>query len=63
MDGKRHPMTPEQQVASWARKAREATERRDAAIQTMRDEGASLRAIADAAQLSHTAIAKILSRS
>ena len=56
-------MTPEQQVASWARKAREATERRDAAIQTMRDEGASLRAIADAAQLSHTAIAKILSRS
>lgn len=50
------------EVASWARKAREATARRDQAIRRMRDQGASLRAIAEAASLSHTAIAKILSR-
>lgn len=54
-------MTPKE-VASWARKAREATARRDKAIRAMRAEGASLRAIADAASLSHTAVAKILAR-
>lgn len=50
------------EVASWARKAREATLRRDEAIRAMRGEGATLRAIADAAGLTHTAVAKILSR-
>lgn len=50
------------EVASWARKAREATECRDEAICRMRDEGASLRAIAAAAEMSHTAVAKILAR-
>ena len=55
-------MTLAQQVASWAKKAREATTRRDEAIRQMHDEGASLRAIAEAASLSHTAIAKILRR-
>lgn len=53
---------PAKEVASWARKAREATSRRDEAIARMRDEGASLRAIAAAAELSHTAVAKILER-
>ncbi len=55
-------MTTAKEVAGWARKAREATERRDTAIQKMRDEGATLRAIAEAAALSHTAVAKILAR-
>jgi lambda repressor-like predicted transcriptional regulator len=50
------------EVASWSRKAREATLRRDGAIRAMRAEGATLRAIAEAAGLTHTAIAKILSR-
>lgn len=55
-------MAAQQQVASWAKKAREATTARDEAIRAMRDEGASLRAIAEAARLSHTAIANILAR-
>jgi hypothetical protein len=50
------------EVASWSRKAREATLRRDEAIRAMRAEGATLRAIAESAGLTHTAIAKILSR-
>lgn len=50
------------EVALWARKAREATAQRDVAIKAMRDEGASLRAIAEAASLSHTAVAKILAK-
>lgn len=50
-------------LASWARRAREATARRDALIVQMRGEGAPLRTIAEAANLSHTAIAKILKRS
>ena len=49
-------------IASWAKKAREATARRDDAIRRMRGEGASLRDIAQVAELSHTAIAKILAR-
>lgn len=55
-------MTPAQRVASEAKKARLATQRRDDAIREMRAEGATLRAIAAKAGLSHTAIAKILSR-
>lgn len=50
------------EVSAWARKAREATVQRDAAIRQMRDEGSTLRSIADAAGLTHTAIAKILAR-
>lgn len=50
------------QLASWARKAREATARRDTLIRDMRSEGASLRAIAEAAGLTHTAVAKIVAR-
>ena len=53
---------PEAEVAQWAKKAREATARRDEAIRRMRDEGATLRAIAEAAGLTHTAVAKILRR-
>lgn len=49
-------------LASWAKKAREATARRDEAIRQMHAEGASLRAIGEAAGLSHTAVAKILAR-
>jgi DNA invertase Pin-like site-specific DNA recombinase len=51
------------EVASWARKAREATVQRDDAIRRMRDEGSTLRAIAGAAGITHTAVAKILARS
>lgn len=50
------------EVASWARKAREATKRRNAAIRQMRAEGSTLRAIAEAASLTHTAVAKIIAR-
>lgn len=52
-------VTAAQQVASWSRKAREAISARDEWIRTMRAEGASLRAIGELADLSHTAIAKI----
>lgn len=51
-----------QQLASWARKAREATARRDELIRAMRAEGATLRAIADSAGLTHPAIVKILAK-
>lgn len=54
--------THHQQVASWARKAREATARRDEAIRQAHADGASLRQIAAAASLSHTAIAKIIAK-
>lgn len=50
------------EVASWAKRAREATAQRDQAIRRMRDEGATLRAIAESAGLTHTAVAKILAR-
>lgn len=55
--------TTARRVATWAAKAQEATVRRDEAIRDLRAEGASLRAIAELADLSHTAIAKILARS
>ena len=49
-----------------ARRARqivdELTRRRDLAISVARQEGASLREIAEATELSHTAIQKILDR-
>lgn len=50
------------EVASWAKKAREATVQRDQAIRRMRDEGSTLRSIAEAAGLTHTAVAKIVAR-
>jgi lambda repressor-like predicted transcriptional regulator len=52
-----------QTVMVWAVKAREATVRRDEAIRAMHEQGESLRAIAAAAGLSHSAIAKIVARS
>lgn len=60
--GRNGPMNTGQQLASQARKAREATLRRDELIRQMKTEGASLRTIAEAAGLTHTAIAKILAR-
>ena len=53
-------MTVAQQLASHARKAREATARRDELIRQMRAEGASLRTIAEVAGLTHPAIVKII---
>ena len=49
-------------VRIWARKAQEATRNRDEAIRQMRANGATLRAIAEAAGLTHTAVAKILAK-
>lgn len=55
-------MTTAQQVATWAEKARVATVRRDEAIRRMRDEGATLRAIAEAAGMTHPGVARILAK-
>jgi hypothetical protein len=55
-------VTTAQQLAFQAKKAREATARRDELIHQMRAEGSTLRAIAEAAGLTHTAVAKIVSR-
>ncbi|MGH9090290.1 MAG: hypothetical protein ACRDZR_02745 [Acidimicrobiales bacterium] len=52
----------EREVATWASKARDATMRRDRAIHRARADGMSLRHIADAAGLTHPAVAKILAR-
>jgi lambda repressor-like predicted transcriptional regulator len=49
-------------VEHFANEARAWTSMRDEAIQQMRAEGASLRTIAQAAGLSHSAIVKILAR-
>ena len=51
-----------QLLASQSKRAREATARRDQLIREMRAEGATLRAIAAEAGLTHTAVAKILAR-
>lgn len=56
-------MTPEwRAVNRWARKAREASVARNEAIIRAHVAGLSLREIAAAAELSHTAIAKIVKR-
>lgn len=55
-------MTDLQGVASWAKKAREATQRRDDAIRRLRADGVPLRRIAEAAGLSHMAISKIAAK-
>jgi len=49
-------------VSTWARKAREATERRDAEIRAMRAAGASLRDIGAAAGMAHASIVRVLER-
>jgi len=49
-------------VAEWARKAREATAARDRWVCTMRDEGATLQKIAEAAGMTHAGVARILRR-
>jgi transposase-like protein len=53
-------MTTAEEVSSWAKKAREARVQRDQAIRRMSREGASLRTIAEAAGITHSAVAKIL---
>lgn len=55
-------MNTAQQLASQARKAREATLRRDELIRQMRAEGASFRTIAGVAGLSHMAVVKIINK-
>ncbi len=45
-----------------AKKAREATVERDRLIRQLREDGATLRAIAEACDLSHTAVAKVLAK-
>jgi hypothetical protein len=50
------------QVTAWADRAREATAYRDLAILTMRDAGASLREIAQAAGMAHASIVRVLER-
>lgn len=57
------PVNTAEQLASQARKAREATTRRDELIRQMRAEGASWRTIAAAAGLSHMAVSKIVAKS
>ena len=52
----------ENEVRRWAHRAREATTYRDQWIRTMRADGASLRAIAEVAGLSHMAISKIVAK-
>ncbi len=49
-----------QTVTQWSRKAREATQKRNDAIRAMRADGASLRAVAQAAEMNHNAIAMIV---
>ena len=52
----------ERKVRREADKARKAIEARDAAICEMRDAGATLRAIAEAAGITHSGVARILKR-
>jgi predicted transcriptional regulator len=52
-----------QQLASQSKRAREATALRDRLIRQMRDEGSTLRSIAESAGLTHSAVAKILAKS
>ena len=55
--------TPEwRAVQHWSRKAREATAKRDKAIVAMRASGATLRDIAEAAELTHPGVIRILER-
>lgn len=56
------PASNRRAVIVWSRKARQATERRNTAIAAWAAEGASLRAIAQAAGLTHVGVARILDR-
>lgn len=49
-------------VSTWASTARHATSQRDRAIVAMREAGASLREIAQAAGMAHASIVRILER-
>lgn len=53
-------MTAAREVATWAAKAQVATAKRDEAIRAMRAEGATLRAIAKAAGMTHAGVARVL---
>lgn len=55
-------MTTAQQLGFQAGKAREATARRDELIVQMREEGASLRAIGEAAGMTAPGVARVLKR-
>jgi hypothetical protein len=55
-------LTPAQRLAAWTHTAEQAIECRDLAIVDMHAEGASLRAIAEIAHLSHTQIANIIKK-
>jgi DNA-binding MarR family transcriptional regulator len=55
-------MTSAERVRLLATKTRNVTSDRDQAIALMQSEGASLRAIGEAAGMSHTAIRKIVAR-
>lgn len=62
LPGRMSAQNTAQQLASQARKAKEAVGRRDQLIRQMRGEGSTLRAIAEVCGLTHTAVAKILKR-
>ena len=55
-------LTPEERVIQYAAEARKATAARNKAIVAMSKAGYSLRAIGEAAGLTHTAIRQILGR-
>jgi predicted HTH domain antitoxin len=56
-------VTPaERLVARWASQARYAKAQRDVAIRALRAEGASLRKIAEIAEMGHNSIAAILDK-
>lgn len=55
-------MTPAEKVRKRSEAVPRAIERRDEAIRQMRAGGATLRAIGEAAGISHAAVAKILAK-
>lgn len=55
-------MTELRDVKRYAVRAAQATTDRDAAIVVARDAGHSLRAIAEAAGITHTGVAKVVAR-
>jgi transcriptional regulator with XRE-family HTH domain len=55
-----NPAKELQQVSAWAKRFREATDRRRAAIFAAKDAGFTVQQIADACGVSHQRISKIL---
>lgn len=55
-------MTTQEDVTTWAGRAREATAKRDDTIRALRSEGASLRAIGRAAGMSPAGVRRVLDR-